>query len=700
MPKLPDRVRLDASAATLVFDLKQGSVALAFAGQRLPPAADLEAVCALAERAARPNQPDHPLPPSVLPNPARGHPGIPPVSLLMVGEAGDPDFRLDSAEVGDGVAQFDFLDARTGLRFTSRWRALQSGVFEIRQTLTSGGEAPTLLACASLSLPLPIWAGRLRHFAGRWAREMRTAEVDLTAGPTLSGSSRGGRSGFGGGQWLLIEEQAAGEHQGRCLGVHLAWSGDHEWRIERDDDGRLQLTVGARLDPGEHRLAAGSVFEAPPALLAFTAEGRSALARLFHRHVLDEVLPARSGPRKVHLNTWEACAFDQSPARLHDLVAAAAALGVERFVLDDGWFGRRSDDRSSLGDWQPRCEVFPHGLAGFAERVRAQGMDLGLWVEPEMVSPDSDLYRQHPDWCLHAQESERPTQRHQLVLDLSREEVTDYLFGRLDSLIREAGLAYLKWDHNRPLFPRCGKAQAQVMALYALLDRLRNAHPGLEIETCASGGGRIDYALLKRCSRAWISDNNDSVERLPSLRGWLQWLPLAVCGHHVGPDPNPITGRRLPMDFRARVAVFGHMGIEADPTTMSATERETLVAHLALYKRWREVLHAGTLHSLCEEGDRYGWLAWQGTRGLALVAQLGYPAAHESPAIRLRCLEPLARYRVRLPEPWPQPAAARLAHPGRWREGWILEGALLMEQGLPLPLTHPHTAWLVELERL
>lgn len=700
MPKPPDRVRLDASAATLVFDLKQGNVALAFAGPRLPPAADLEAVCALAERTARPNQSDQPLQPSILPNPPRGYQGIPPVSLLMDGEAGDPDFRLDVAELGDGVAQFDFLDARLGLSFTSRWRALDSGVFEIRQSLVATERPLTLLTCASLSLPLPTWAGRLRHFAGRWAREMRTAEVDLTAGPTLSGSSQGGRSGFGGGQWLLIEEQAAGEHQGRCLGVHLAWSGDHEWRIERDDDGRLQLTVGARLDPGEHRLAAGSTFEAPPALFALTAEGRSALARLFHRHVLDEVLPARSGPRKVHLNTWEACGFDQSAERLQSLVEAAAALGVERFVLDDGWFGRRSDDRSSLGDWQPRSEVFPDGLASFAERVRGQGMDLGLWVEPEMISPDSDLYRQHPDWCLHAQESERPTQRHQLVLDLSRSEVTDLLFVRLDRLIREAGLAYLKWDHNRPLFPRCGRGYAQVTALYALLDRLRLAHPEVEIEACASGGGRIDYGLLKRCSRAWISDNNDPVERLPSLRGWLQWLPLAVCGHHVGPDPNPITGRRLPMDFRARVAIFGHMGIEADPTAMTTEEHESLRAHVALYKRWREVLHAGALYSLGEGYDRYGWLALQESRGLALMVQLAYPPAHETPPVCLRGLEPSAQYRVHLPEPWPRLAAARLAHAERWREGWILEGALLMEQGLALPLTHPHTAWLVELERL
>lgn len=701
MPKLPDRVRLDTPIATLVFDLAQGCAALVHVDRRLPGNLDLESLCRLGKRAVRPNQPDHAPPPSILPNPMRGHAGTPPISILTEHLPCSLDLLLVTVDADASQAAFGFEDEQAGVRLLSRWRSLATGLFEVRQSLTIAGREATLLACASLSLPLPAWATHLRHFSGRWAREMRPSVTRLTRGPSVTGSSHGGRSGFGGGQWLLIEEEGTSEHHGRCLGLHLAWSGDHEWRIERSDDGYLQLTMGARLEPGEIRLADHCSFEAPPALLGFSSAGRSGLAQLFHRQVLDTVLPAgsRGKPRKVHLNTWEACGFDLSAERLDGLVEEAAGLGVERFVLDDGWFGDRRSDRLSLGDWQPRPGVFPQGLPAFADRVRSRGMDLGLWVEPEMVSPDSDLYRRHPDWCLHVPGAERTTQRHQLVLDLTRQEVTDHLFRQLDALVGETGLAYLKWDHNRPLFPRIGKGHAQTLALYALLDRLRAQHPGLDIETCASGGGRIDYALLSRCHRIWPSDNNDPIERLPTLQGWLQFLPLAVCGHHVGPDPNPITGRSVSMHFRSRVAVFGHYGIEADPGVMTAGDRAVLAAHIGLYKHWRDVLHTGSLHSLGDGGSRYGWLAWHGTRGLALVAQTEYPRDHDTPPLVLRGLDPEASYRVRLPEPWPEPAADRLAHAERWRSGWKLPGSVLLNTGLPVPLTHPHTAWLVELEQ-
>ncbi|MGA1079098.1 MAG: alpha-galactosidase [Steroidobacteraceae bacterium] len=701
MPKRPDRIRLDTAAATLVFDLAQGCAALTYAGARLPLTCDLADLGRLGERAVAPNQPDQPQPASILPNPTRGNAGSPPILMWLENQPCALDLQLAAVQADVSEATLQFADELAGVHLQSRWRSLPAGLFEVRQSLTLTGHEAILLACASLSLPLPAWATHLRHFSGRWAREMRSTVTCLTRGPSVSGSSQGGRSGFGGGQWLLIEEQDTGEHHGRCLGLHLAWSGDYEWRIERADNGRLQVTLGARLDPGEIRLGTDRGFDAPPALLAFSSAGRSGLAQLFHRHVQEGVLPTstRGKPRKVHLNTWEACGFGQSPARLEGLVEEAASLGVERFVLDDGWFGSREDDRSSLGDWQPRPDVFPHGLGPFAERVRSRGMDLGLWVEPEMVSPDSDLYRLHPDWCLHVPGAERATQRHQLVLDLTRAEVADDLFRKLDQLVSEADLAYLKWDHNRPLFPRAGRAHAQTLALYALLDRLRARHPALDIETCASGGGRVDYALLSRCHRVWPSDNNDPIERLPTLQGWLQFLPLAVCGHHVGPDPNPITGRSVSMHFRSRVAVFGHYGIEADPGTMTAADRAVLAAHIALYKHWRDVLHAGTLHSLGAGQGCYGWLAWHGTRGLALVAQTEYPQDHDAPPLVLRGLDPEARYRVKLPEPWPEPAASRLPHQARWRSGWELPGSVLLNAGLPLPLTHPHTAWLIELER-
>jgi alpha-galactosidase len=325
-------------------------------------------------------------------------------------------------------------------------------------------------------------------------------------------------------------------------------------------------------------------------------------------------------------------------------------------------------------------------------------MDFGLWVEPEMVSPDSDLYRAHPDWCLHTPGRERPTMRGQLALDMARAEVRDYLFARLDSLLREYPIAYLKWDHNRDLFP---SAPGQTEGFYALLDALRAAHPQVEIESCSSGGGRIDFGVLSRCTRVWPSDNNDAIERLRIIPAWSQFLPLEVLGSHVGPSPNPITGRRLAMDFRAKVAVFGHMGVEADPARMSEKERATLAAHIALYKDWRGVLHEGALHRLAHpDPNVMGMMVTHEDRALALVAQTAFSPVFDAAPVRLAGLEPETRYRVTLPEPWPPKARHYLASPESWREGLVLSGAALMTHGLALPLTHPETAWLVALEAI
>ena len=494
--------------------------------------------------------------------------------------------------------------------------------------------------------------------------------------------------------------------EGEVLGAHVAWSGDQWLALQPDaqgaGDGRAMLLMGAGWSPQEVVLAPGASVSTPHAVFAL-APCRSALAQAFHTHLRAEVLPDRATwpPRKVHLNSWEALGFGLSQDKLIALAEDAAALGIERFVLDDGWFGARRDDTTSLGDWTVSPDVFPEGLAPLIARVHDLGMDFGLWVEPEMVSPDSNLYRLHPDWCLHIEGRDRPTMRGQLVLDLTLAQVRDYLFGALDALLSTYPIAYLKWDHNRDLFPAAGKALGQTQGFYALIDRLRAAHPKVEIESCSSGGGRIDFGVLSRVHRVWPTDNNDAIERLRIIPAWSQFLPLEVLGSHVGPSPNPITGRRLSMDFRAKVAVFGHMGVEADPGRMSDKERECLAAHIALYKAWRGVLHAGTLHRLAHPDPNVtGMLVIHDNKALALVAQTTFSPVFDVAPLRLAGLEPQARYRVTLPEPWPPKARHYLANPDAWRDGVILSGTALMTHGLALPLTHPETAWLIALERL
>jgi alpha-galactosidase len=698
-----DYVRLDGAALTLVFACVRGGTAdLTYCGARLPEDEVLADLAAADARGLHESQPDIAQRPGLLPERKGGWSGTPAIELRRGGQRLETDFKAKDWSAGSASIEITFSDHNLGADVVVIWRITKSDVIEVECTITNLSQQELdLVRLAAVSLPVPRRFDEITSFAGRWAGEMRETRREL-APEGFSHKSAGGKPGFGGGNWLILHDGASGE----VLGAHLAWSGDYQTCIDCDPpgsaDGRAVLQMAAAGDAGLGCLLAASSIKTPKAVLAL-APDRSALAQRLHTYLRAEILPRREdwSPRKVHLNSWEALGFDLSQDKLMALAENAAALGIERFVLDDGWFGGRRNDQTSLGDWTVSADVFPQGLGPLIDHVHTLGMDFGLWVEPEMVSPDSDLYRAHPDWCLHVDGRDRPTMRGQLVLDLSRPEVADHLFAALGALLCEHPIAYLKWDHNRDLFPAGGRQTGQTVALYALLRRLRDAHPLVEIESCSSGGGRIDYGILRFCHRVWPSDNNDAIERLRIMRAWSQFLPLEVLGSHVGPSPNPITGRRLAMDFRAKAALFGHMGVEADPARMSEGERAILAAHIALYKAWRGVLHQGALHRLDHPDPGVtGLIAVHRDEALALVAQTTFSPVFDAAPVRLSGLERHARYRVTLPEPWPGKARHYLANAGQWRQGLVLSGTALMQHGIALPLTHPETAWLIALERL
>ncbi len=696
-------VRLDGGETTLVFALVVGGAAdLVYLGPTLPELEDLVALAKSQGRVGHESQPDTPPCPGLLPEQKNGWAGAPAISLCSQVTRLETDFRVASWSANPDRIVIDSRDAVLDVIVTITWAIDTFGVVNTCLRVTNASARPLVIQrLASLAFPIPSRFSEVTGFSGRWAGEMRESRRPI-APDGFARHSAIGKQGFTGGNWLLLHEPQDGE----VLGAHLEWSGDYETAVECDNvgasDGRATLQMAVRLEPGEISLEPGESFESPRAALA-CGKNRDALAQAFQSHLRESVLPfsAAQTPRKIHLNSWEALGFNLSEPKLFALVDGAKELGVERFVLDDGWFAGRRNDRTSLGDWFVSPDVFPKGLTPLIDRVHARGMDFGLWVEPEMVSPDSDLYRAHPDWCVHVEGRGRGTMRGQLVLDLTNPDANAHITERLSALLSDHDIAYLKWDHNRDLFPTTNKSHAQTRALYSLLEGLRSAHPNLEIESCSSGGGRIDFGILARTHRVWPSDNNDAIERLRIIRAWSQFLPLEVLGSHVGPSPNPITGRRLAMDFRAKVAMFGHMGVEADPGAMSETDRATLAAHIALYKEWRQVLHAGKMTRI-EHPDPgvSGLMAMYGAQSLALVVQTHFSAEFDAAPVRLTEVDPESRYRVKLAKPWPAKASIYLANPDQWSHGLVLSGQSLRSQGLALPLSHPETAWLISLEKL
>lgn len=689
--------RIDGDGITLVFGLGlDESLRLLYCGGRLPDDEDLHALDIALQRKRHGSQPDIARLATIWPQGGRGYLGLPALAVRRGDLALPVDLVLgEGSLIADRSAHLVIEDLAAGVRVIIDWVIGAGDIVRARSTIINIGE--TVLAVdhiASLALPLPGWATQVTRFHGRWAGEMRMETGAIPYGRS-GGESRGGRPGFGGANWLIAHEPGFAADHGLGIALHCAWSGDHETVIERDADGAI-VQIGARLDPGEVMLAPGARFTTPDAVMAIVAAGRNGVRHVLHRHVRTDVLPGRVNwpTRRVHLNSWEALAFGMDDMRLARLADAGHRIGVERFVVDDGWFAGRHDDGTSLGDWTADPARFPKGLDWLIRHVGELGMDFGLWVEPEMVSPDSDLYRAHPEWCLHRPGMDRPTQRHQLVLDLVRPEVSAHLFGKLDALLSAHRIAYLKWDHNREIFPNDGVGQAQTQALYALIDRLRAAHPAVEIESCASGGGRIDYGMLSRCHRVWPSDNNDALERLRINHAWSLFLPPEVMGNHVGPSPNPITGRVLPMAFRAKVAMFGHMGVEADPAAMPEEDRATLAAHIACYKQYRDILHQGVATELTFDAPGlFGTMIAHEGRALALIAQTEMADDYNAPPVRFPGLQPDMRYVMTDPlGDHDDPAN------GAWN--WALSGRMLAQAGLVLPLSRPATAHIVYLERM
>ncbi len=699
--------RLDGTATTLLIAVHDGEPRIVHWGSRLPAGENADAIDGATARplarAALDRDPGVPL----FPDAGRGYAGRPALAVHRAGRDWNTRLALASHTQAEGALTLVLADAAGGVELTLRLALdpatdILTGAATIRNT---GATTLDVVECASLVLPVPPRLATVIASGGRWCRETVLERSPLPPRSYLA-EQRTGRTSHANAPVLLLAENAADDDRGDVIAVALAWSGNHRLLVDRLPDGRRALHVGALSLPGEIRLAPGETWNAPEAHAATTADGLNGIRRLFHDFVRRRVLRPLRGPRRVHVNTWEALYFDHDPARLRALADAAAAVGVERYVLDDGWFLGRTDDRRALGDWTPDPAKYPDGLAPLIDHVRGLGMDFGLWVEPEMVNPNSELFRAHPDWILSVPNQEPLTGRHQYVLDLGRDEVRAHLFAALDALLRDHAISYLKWDMNRDLTApgSAGRASVdrQTRALYALLDALRARHPAVEIESCASGGGRADLGILRRTDRVWTSDTNDAIERLAITRGFGLVFPPEVTGAHVGPVRAHTTGRRLSLAFQAAVSMFGHLGLELDVTALDEPDRDTLRRWIARYKTHRALLHDGWTRMLPADDpglDARAVVARDGAEALVLASRVETSALPVPSPVRVTGLAPDAFFAVRIVEIAGSTDQTRGSTAFLDGAEAVLSGAFLAAAGIQIPGLSPGSAALFHLRR-
>ncbi|GAA3442658.1 alpha-galactosidase [Planomonospora venezuelensis] len=568
--------------------------------------------------------------------------------------------HLGHAVEGDQLV-LHMADGHYPLEITLHYRVRGETIERWTTVTNCGAEPVTLLRCDSAAWSLPHRDGyRLSHVSGDWGREFQLRRTDLTMAETVL-TSRRGHSGHHANPWLMVDDGHATEEHGEVWSVALAWSGSWRITVERDQHDRVGLSGGFGHEGLTWRLGAGESVDTPVFAGVYSPAGFGGASHRWHDYARTFLLDDRTRP--VVFNSWEATEFDISQEQQMALAERAAALGVELFVMDDAWFGGRTSDRVGLGDWWPNPDRFPEGLAPLIEHVRKLGMTFGLWVEPESVNPDSELYRTHPEWVLR-QPNRRSTEvRNQLLLDFSRNEVAAWAHRWLDDLVRRHDISFLKWDMNRPFTEAGDEVWVPfVRNVYAIIDQLRADHPQLTIEGCASGGGRADLGMLARTDQTWTSDNTDAAQRIAIQHGYSQLYPVRTMGAWVTDSPNAITGRLTPLRFRFHVAMSGALGIGGDLLRWTPQELEEATALVEQYKRIRSVVHGGRL-------DRLGRWAVQYTLEDEVAVFLWRPTTlvgRDAP-VRLRGLDPDGVYRDE-------------------DTGVLHHGAVLMSHGLPRPL--------------
>ncbi|PPG32781.1 alpha-galactosidase [Pseudoclavibacter sp. RFBB5] len=654
------------------------------------------------------NSIDSPVPFSIVPDASRGWVGAPGVE----GHRGGRDFALQLST--RNVSLETSADARVENRFVAALaddaleieadlvlELLTSGLVRSRLTVRNTGAETYAVDAVRLGLPVPTRAGEVLDFAGRHMREAQAQRHSLTVG-THAREGRHGRTGHDASLLYAVGTQGFGFRHGEVWAAQTAWSGNHRTFVERQTNGRTILGGEEILLPGEVALTTGEEYSTPWIYGSY-GEGIDGVGRRFHHHLRARERN-RTTPRPVVLNTWEAVYFDHQPAAVFDLATKAAEVGVERFVLDDGWFLGRRSKQSGLGDWTVDRAIWPDGLLPLAEHVRGLGMEFGLWFEPEMINPDSDAARANPDWILSPGHRQPPTSRYQQVLDLQNPAAYAHVRDSIAGLVRELDLAFIKWDHNRDLTDAAhdgGRAavHGQTLAFYRLLDELHSEFPDLEIESCSSGGARADLEVLERSDRIWASDCIDANER-QRIDLWTSvTVPPELLGSHIGSSIAHATKRRHALSYRAMTALLSNLGIEWDLREATANELEALSGWVQLYKQLRPLLHTGEVVRSDHPDPALsirGVVGQDRSDALFSVAAVATGVGAPPGAVTLPGLDPAATYDVSAAAP----ADGVLQYNGHplpawWSTGVRTTGEALGHAGIQVPALAPDHALLI-----
>jgi alpha-galactosidase len=550
---------------------------------------------------------------------------------------------------------------------------------------------------------LPASTGyQLRYLTGRWAGEWNLQQGPLHPGKVVL-ESRRGSTGDEANPWFAIERgDEPDQDTGSVWFGALGWSGSWQIDVEQDWQNRVRVTGGYTPFDFSWHLAPGESLETPAFYGGFADTGIGGASRLLHRFEMQSIVPQPHRLRPVLYNSWEATGFDVNEAGQETLAEKAASLGVERFVMDDGWFGQRKDDHAGLGDWYVNPQKFPHGLRPLIDKVHALGMDFGLWVEPEMVNPDSDLYRKHPDWVLNFTGRPRTEGRNQLVLNLARTDVRDYVYGFLDKLLSENDIAFLKWDYNRnwsepgwpaaPLDEQKEVYAKYVQNLYGILAELRQKHPHVEFESCSGGGARVDLGVLQHVDEAWTSDNTDPFDRLTIQNGFTYAYAPGLMMAWVTDSPNWMNNRSTSLEYRFLSSMQGSLGIGANLNQWMPDDFSTAKKLVAEYKTVRETVQEGALYRLISPvGSEYAAtesVARDGHQAVVFAFLHSSQEGQPFPQLFLRGLDPDAVYSLHAD-------AAQLAGQPVSRAS----GAYWMQHGVALSLRGDFQAAMLILER-